>query len=121
MSAIDLAAPPAASKLSFKTSISSALLARVINDLAPTIPTNSTALFNLFVEVAEVSIVVFTVSRASSKVMPFLPSIINVLAKPVPAILPFKPPLARVPNKAVVSSKLTLVALATGPTSFKLS
>ena len=114
ISAISLAAPAAPSKSFCNWLISFPDSANDKNDLAPTTPTNSIAVFNLFDEFA-------TLLIPCSRVIPFLFNSIKDLDNPVPATLPFKPLLANTPSKAAVFSILTPVALAAGATIFKLS
>ena len=76
------------------------------------IPTKSIAVANLFEEL-------FTFAIPSSNVRPASDSFMKVFDRPVPAIDPFSPLLARAPKRAPVSSNETPKALDVGAANLK--
>ena len=111
VSAIVLAAPSALLRASVNPSVSLVPSESTKNAGAANLPTKSTAVPNL-------SELLVTLLKASFIVNPFALSSMNVFFNAVPALEPFIPELAKVPNKAVVSSTLAPTALAAGAAVF---
>ena len=109
VSAISLAAPFASINLASNSPTLTPVCANITPAVAPLLPNKSIA-------TAFLSVALFICNIASSKVNPCLDNSKNIFLNAVPAELASKPLSDKVPNKAVVLSKLTPAVFAVAPT-----